>query len=158
MTGEYISLVCQSKSRNTWRGSIYHWSFKVNPETHDCGIYITGLSKWIPKHMTWQTSDIYSPVMCFGIYFDRPVIYTPPSCVSGFTLRDQWYIFPRHVFRDLPRETSDIYSPVMCFGIYFERPVIYTPPSCVSGFTLTDQWYILPRHVFRDLLWQTSDI
>jgi hypothetical protein len=96
--------------------------------------------------------------MCFGIYFDRPVIYTPPSCVSGFTLTGQWYILPRHVFRDLLWQTSDIYSPVMCFRIYFDRPVIYTPPSYVSGFTLTGQWYILPHHVFRDLRWETSDI
>ena len=113
--------------------------------------------------------------MCFGISFDRPVIYNPPSCVSGITLTGQWYILPRHVFWDLLWKTSDIYCPVMCFGIYFERPVIYTPlvmcfgiyvdrpmiytpSSCVSGFTLTDQWYILPRHVFRDLRWQTSDI
>jgi hypothetical protein len=189
MTGEYISLVSQSKSRNTWRGSIYHWSLNVNPETHDGGVYITGFSKkipyfgrpviytppscvsgftlrdqWyiLPRHvfldLLWQASDIYSPVMCFGIYFERPVIYTPPSCVSGFTLTDQWYILPRHVFRDLRWQTSDIYSPVMCFGIYFDRPVIYTAPSCVSGFSLRDQWYILPRHVFRDLRWETSDI
>jgi hypothetical protein len=142
MTGEYISLASQSKSRNTWRGSIYHWSVKVNPETHDGSVF---------RDSRWETSDIYYPVMCFGIYFNRPVIYTPPSCVSGFTLTDQWYIFPRHVFRDLPWQTSNKYSPVMCFGIFFERPVIYTPPSCVSGFTLRDQWYILPRHVFRDL-------
>jgi hypothetical protein len=96
--------------------------------------------------------------MVFGIYFDRPVIYTLPSCVSGFTLTDKWYILPHHVFRDFLWQTSDIYSPIMCFGIYFDRPMIYTPPSCVSGFTLTDQWYILLRHVFRHLLWQTSDI
>jgi hypothetical protein len=43
---------------------------KHEGETHDGGVYITG-------------------VMCFGIYFDRPVIYTPPSCVSGFTLTGQ---------------------------------------------------------------------
>jgi hypothetical protein len=172
--GKYISLACQSKSWNTWRGSIYHWSLKVNSETHDGGVYITGLSKKITKHKTgeyryilprhvfrdflWKTSDIYTPVMCFGIYFERPVIYTPPSCVSGFTLTGQWYILPHHVFRDLRWETSDIYSPVMCFGMYFDRPMIYTSPSFVSGFTLTDQWYILPRHVFQDLLWQASDI
>jgi hypothetical protein len=114
MTGEYISLVCQSKSRKTWRGSIYHWCFKVDPDQW----YI--LSHHVFQDLLWQTSDIYSPVMCFRIYFDRPVIYTPPSCVSGFTLTDQWYILPRHVFQDLLCQTSDIYSP-----------------SCVSGFTLT---------------------
>jgi hypothetical protein len=194
MTGEYISLVCQSKSRNTWRGSIYHCSVNVNPPVMCFGIHVerpviyttqscvsgfTLTGQWYihPRHvfrnLLWETSDIYYPVMCFRIYFDRPVIYTPPSCFSGFTLRepviytppscvsgftltDQWYILPRHVFRDFLWETSDIYSPVMCFGIYFERPVIYIPPSCVSGFTLRDQWYIFPRHVFRDLRWQTS--
>jgi hypothetical protein len=161
MTGEYISLVFQSKSRNTWRGSIYHWSFKVNPETHDGGVYITGLSKKILKHMTeeyislvWQSKSWNT--WRGSIYLARSVIYTPPSCVSGFTLQDQWYILSCHVFRDLLCKTSDIYSPVMCFGIYFERPVIYTLPSCVSGFTLRDQWYILPRHVFRDLRWRVS--
>jgi hypothetical protein len=118
--GEYISLACQSKSWNTWRGSIYHWSLKVNSE------------------------------------IDRPLICTPLSCVSEFTLTDQWYILPRHMFQDLLWQASDIYSPIMCFGIYVERPVIYTPPSYVSGFTLRDQWYILPSHVFQDLLWHWS--
>jgi hypothetical protein len=53
---------------------------KHEDETHDGGVYITDA---LPI-----SSDIYSPVMCFGIYVDRPVIYTPPSCVSGFTLTD----------------------------------------------------------------------
>jgi hypothetical protein len=105
-----------------------------------------------------KDSDIYSPVRSFRIYIERPVTYTLRSCVSGFTLKGQWHILPRHVFRDLLWKTSDIYSPVMCFGIYIERPARYALPSCVSGFTLKDQWYILHRHVFRDFLGQTSDI
>jgi hypothetical protein len=100
-----------SKSRNTWRGNIYHRSFKVNLETHDGRVYITCISKEIPEHMT-------------GEYISLQVIYTLPSCVSRFTLKDQWYILPRHVLRDFLWNTSDIYSPVMCFEIYFERPVI----------------------------------
>jgi hypothetical protein len=169
MTGEYISLVCQGKSRNTWRGSIYHWS-PVIYTPPSCVSGFTLRDQWyiLPCHvfrdLLWQTSDIYSP-SCTGEYISlvcqsksrntwRGSIYhwsfkvNPEthdgSCVSGFTLKDHWYILPRHVFRDLLWKTSDIYSPVLCFGIYFERPVIYTPPSCVSGFTLKDQWYILP--------------
>jgi hypothetical protein len=94
------------------------------------------LSGHVFLDLLWKDSDIYSPVMCFGIYFERQVIYTPPSCVSGFTLKGQRHMLSRHVFRDLLWKTSDIYSPVMCFGIYFVRPVIYTLPSCGSGFTL----------------------
>jgi hypothetical protein len=42
---DLLSQVFQSKSRNTWRESIYHLYFKGNPGAHDGGVYITGLSK-----------------------------------------------------------------------------------------------------------------
>jgi hypothetical protein len=44
----------------------------------------------ISLDLLWKTSDIYTPIMCFGTYFDRPVIYNPPSCASGFTLTGEY--------------------------------------------------------------------
>jgi hypothetical protein len=61
------------------------------------------------RDLLWQITDIYSPVMCFGIYFERPVIYTP-----------------RHVFRNLLWQASDIYSLVMCFALVFSFYLVCT--------------------------------
>jgi len=51
-------------------------------------------------HFFWFYAKKYIHVLIehTRVYFERPVTYTLPSRVSGFTLKDQWYILPRHVF------------------------------------------------------------